>query len=397
MHPLKRFLVIVRAGDRSLHPMWTESEQTRTWDLVVSYYGEDAARYRNPGERRIDDRGPKLPGLHALLARETFWRDYDYVWLPDDDLAVNEAGVNRLFEQASSRRLELAQPALSWISFYSHDLTLRSPSFRLRYTNFVEIMAPCFSRDFLATCLPTFAENRSGWGLDYLWPRLLPGGQRLCAILDEVQITHTRPVGGPNYVWYQFRLQVAAAELFDSLGEVAVAVASHLGLLDEARLIEEPRGRFGNHLFGTFARDFRTSDGRFLIVLALTPRQWRSLAEATGLPFDRIGADLTDEGERWRHREEICALLEPWVAARSQREVAETFERHQVLWGPYRTFKELLAEEPLASAPAASPLRFDDHKRAPAPAAPVLGGDTEEVLREAGEDVEKLRREGTIA
>jgi crotonobetainyl-CoA:carnitine CoA-transferase CaiB-like acyl-CoA transferase len=108
-------------------------------------------------------------------------------------------------------------------------------------------------------------------------------------------------------------------------------------------------------------------------VLALTPRQWRSLAEATGLPFDRIGADLTDEGERWRHREEICALLEPWVAARSQREVAETFERHQVLWGPYRTFKELLADEPLASAPAASPLRFDDQTRAPAPAAPAGG------------------------
>lgn len=29
-------------------------------------------------------------------------------------------------------------------------------------------------------------------------------------------------VGGPNYVWYQFRLQVAAAEQFDAIGEVAV-------------------------------------------------------------------------------------------------------------------------------------------------------------------------------
>jgi 2-methylfumaryl-CoA isomerase len=182
-----------------------------------------------------------------------------------------------------------------------------------------------------------------------------------------------------------------------SLGEVAVAVASHLGLLDEARLIEEPRGRFGNHLFGSFARDFRTSEGRYLIVLALTPRQWRSLAEATGLPFDEIGSDLAGEGERWRHRDEICALLEPWMAARSQAEVAETFEHHQVLWGPYRTFKELLADEPLASAPAASPLRFGDHTREPAPPAPELGADTEEVLREAGEDVEELRAAGTIA
>ena len=29
-------------------------------------------------------------------------------------------------------------------------------------------------------------------------------------------------IGGPNYVWYQFRLQVAAAELYGSLGEAAV-------------------------------------------------------------------------------------------------------------------------------------------------------------------------------
>jgi 2-methylfumaryl-CoA isomerase len=182
-----------------------------------------------------------------------------------------------------------------------------------------------------------------------------------------------------------------------SLGEVAVTVASHLGLLDEARLTEEPRGRFGNHLFGSFARDFRTSDGRFLIVLALTPRQWRSLAEATGLPFDRIDADLFDEGERWRHRDEICALLEPWVGARTQAEVAEAFEANQVLWGPYRTFKELMAEEPLAASPAASPLRFDDETGAPAPPGPRLGADTETVLREAGEDVEELRRTGVIA
>ena len=29
-------------------------------------------------------------------------------------------------------------------------------------------------------------------------------------------------VGGPNYAWYQFRLQVAAAELYDDVGELAV-------------------------------------------------------------------------------------------------------------------------------------------------------------------------------
>jgi 2-methylfumaryl-CoA isomerase len=175
-----------------------------------------------------------------------------------------------------------------------------------------------------------------------------------------------------------------------------VAVASHLGLLEEARLVEEPRGRFGNHLYGTFARDFRTADGGFVIVLALTPRQWRSIEKATGLPFDRIAADLGDEGERWRHREEICALLEPWIGARTRERLARVFEEHRVLWGPYRTFKELIAEEPLAAAPRATPLRFGEEDPAPAPEGPELGADTEAVLRELGEDVDELRAKGVI-
>ena len=33
---------------------------------------------------------------------------------------------------------------------------------------------------------------------------------------------HYGAIGGPNYAWYQFRLLVAAAELFDSLSEAAV-------------------------------------------------------------------------------------------------------------------------------------------------------------------------------
>ena len=182
-----------------------------------------------------------------------------------------------------------------------------------------------------------------------------------------------------------------------SLAEVALVVANHLGLLAEAQLVEEPRGRFGNHVYGTFGRDFRTRDGRYVMVLALTPRQWRGLVEATGLPFDRIEADLAQEGERWRHREELCALLERWVAERPLAEVRDLFERHQVLWGPYRTFKEVLEADAEAWRPPATALDFGEAERRAAQPPPALGGDTEEVLREAGEDVEALRAAGVIA
>ena len=194
----KRFLVIVRAGDRSLHPGWTNSVSTRNWDLIASYFGSDPELYRTDGEVRIDDQGPKWPGLHALLTRDQRWRDYDYVWLPDDDLAIDETRINRLFALVASSELQLAQPTLSWVSFYSYEQTLRHPSFRLRYTNFVEVMAPCFESSFLARCLPTLAENQSGWGLGYVWARTLADPARGCAMIDEVELTHTRPVGGPN-------------------------------------------------------------------------------------------------------------------------------------------------------------------------------------------------------
>jgi hypothetical protein len=198
MNHQRRFLVVVRAGDHSLHPAWLGDPATRTWDLVVSYYGSDPTLYRSAEENRVDDPGAKIAGLNALLTRDPFWKQYEYVWLPDDDLDATQGGIDEMFALVARLRLPLAQPALSWASYYSFFSTVASPSFFVRFTNYVEVMAPCFSRDFLERCLPTFPESVSGWGIDEIWPHLLRDGER-CAILDATQVTHTRPLGGPNY------------------------------------------------------------------------------------------------------------------------------------------------------------------------------------------------------
>lgn len=196
----KRYLVIVRAGDRSLHPNWLAGPGERTWDLVVSYFGDHPDRFRSAQETRVDDKGSKWQGLHALLSRDDFWRRYDYVWLPDDDLATDTATVNALFRQSAELDLAICQPALSWKSHFSHPVTIRHPSFSVRWTNFVEVMAPCFERRFLDECLPSFGETMSGWGLDWLWPHRLPPAARRCAVIDAVQVTHTRAIGaGTSY------------------------------------------------------------------------------------------------------------------------------------------------------------------------------------------------------
>jgi 2-methylfumaryl-CoA isomerase len=141
------------------------------------------------------------------------------------------------------------------------------------------------------------------------------------------------------------------------------------------------------------------------MVLALTPRQWRSLAEATGMSGEfrnleaRLGLYFNNEGDRWRGRQEICELLQSWIGVRTLPSVAAAFDAQKVLWGPYQTFKELVGEDPRASSSNSlfadvehpdlgtfptpgSPLRFGAASAVPPKPAPKLGEHTEEVLRE---------------
>ena len=115
--------------------------------------------------------------------------------MAEDDLACTCADINRFFDICRQERLDLAQPALALDSYFNLAITLESPCFRLRYTSFVEIMAPCFSADALVKVLPTLKESLSGYGLEELWVMLLGEGASV-AIIDEVpNASHTADGG----------------------------------------------------------------------------------------------------------------------------------------------------------------------------------------------------------
>ena len=197
--PKRRNLVVVRADEHSLHTQWARNttQADRNWDLCVSFYGaaenlpgEDAAEYRV-----LQNTERKYQALYACMHRGSPLWEYDHIAFPDDDLLVSWRDWNDLFNTCREFRLELAQPALSRSGFIAHDICAQEERYRLRYTSFVEIMTPIFSRAALEICVSTFARSASGFGLDNIWPKLLGDPTDRIAIIDGTPIFHTRPQG----------------------------------------------------------------------------------------------------------------------------------------------------------------------------------------------------------
>ena len=196
---MKPYLALFRAGKNSLHPSAVAQLDEQNFDYALSYFGDD-----NPPAKGAvfvhRQKGAKWPGLAATLAEYAdVISQYRYVWLPDDDLLCDPHQVSRMFAICDELQLDLAQPALTRDSYFTHLMTLQHSEFQLRFTNFVEIMAPVLSAAMLKRVLPTLEGSISGYGLDNLWPRMTQLGK--VAIIDETPVKHTRPVGGPNYVF----------------------------------------------------------------------------------------------------------------------------------------------------------------------------------------------------
>ena len=100
------------------------------------------------------------------------------------------------------------------------------------------------------------------------------------------------------------------------LQDMALSAVSATGYIGEAVINQTDRPRFGYEIFGTFGRDFRTRDGRYVMVCIFSDRHLAALAKAGGFgdAFAAIekkkGVDLTLEADRWNARAELAAVIE---------------------------------------------------------------------------------------
>ena len=189
-----------------------------------------------------------------------------------------------------------------------------------------------------------------------------------------------------------------------ALSDVALSAVAALGHIAEAQILNSERERIGNELYGALGRDYTTADGKRVIAVAITKRQWQALCSACEMTeamehlADQEGLDLSEnEGDRFKAREKIHPHIHAWCQTKSFSEIQRIWDDLGVCWGPYQTFKELVENDQRVSESnpmfttinqvgigeyltPGSPLNFKGIGRSAPLPAPLLGEHTTEIL-----------------
>ncbi|MEO3757287.1 CoA transferase [Mycobacterium sp. B14F4] len=205
------------------------------------------------------------------------------------------------------------------------------------------------------------------------------------------------------------------------LENVALATAGNLSFLTEVMVNGTTRERIGNSVYGQYGQDFTSSDGVSFMVVALTGRHFRDLAELTGTAkavaalAETLGADFADEGQRFEHRDALSGLFGEWFGTHTAQEITAALSATSVLWERYRTFAEAATEANVIANPMFTPLaqpRIGTYlapglpmsiggQYPPAVPSPALGDDTTSVLGDwlglTADEVDRLVESGTVA
>ena len=140
----------------------------------------------------------RRPGHKLQLAKELLQPEsceqYDYIFVWDADIDISSFSVMRFLELLYCNKVQLAQPALTGNSFFTWELTLQRPDKPGRFTDFVEIMVPCFSVDAWRTFREMIYLDRNPWGYGYdLFAKTVCGFDSM-AIVDSTPVRHLQPV-----------------------------------------------------------------------------------------------------------------------------------------------------------------------------------------------------------
>jgi len=209
-----------------------------------------------------------------------------------------------------------------------------------------------------------------------------------------------------------------------ALSDIAFAMTGHLGFIQEATINQEDRKGYGNYLYGAYGSEFESKDGRWLYIVVVTGYMWKELLKVLGIGDEiaaiesKLGLDFKKEGDRFLASDEISEPIRAWCSQRTLAEIDAAFKGTGVCWGPYRTFMQMLKEDPRVSTAnpmfseleqpgigkflvPGTPIDFGAFDREPPRRAPILGEHTDEILSQdlgmSDSEIGQLRDVGIVA
>jgi hypothetical protein len=173
-------------SSRSAHDLWLKGGE-RSFDVALYVYRGELE------DDRVDyiahRKGFKFENLYDFSVHCDLLQ-YEAVWVVDDDIQMQTAEIDRMFEIFSRNRLQIAQPAYAKESHTSWELCFVDEAYHLRFSNFCENGVVVFSRNALRKCLPVMKDLKTGWGSEYLFYKLIGEPERGVAIIDDVLCYH---------------------------------------------------------------------------------------------------------------------------------------------------------------------------------------------------------------
>lgn len=207
------------------------------------------------------------------------------------------------------------------------------------------------------------------------------------------------------------------------LQDVATASIANMGMLAEVLITGANRARLGNAVYGAFGRDFITADGKRLMIMAITPKQWAGLIKVLDIKDEISALEAThglsfaqDEGVRFEHRSALFALVGAKVKTWHYADLDKAFAAEGCCYGPYQTMRQavdsptLVTQNPIFGTPAnPSGLAYPAPgamatipqftRGAPQPA-PYLGQDSEMILAErlglSADEIDSIKAQGLV-
>jgi hypothetical protein len=143
--------------------------------------------------------GGKFPNVNAIVAAAEAPAQR-WTVLIDSDVTLPPRFFDNFVALAEAFDLAIAQPALTWRSYHSHDITRRRPWALARETRFVEIgPLTAFREDAAGLLLPFDNAVGMGWGLDLHWPAVAREHGLRMGIVDATPVGHEQEPFGTRY------------------------------------------------------------------------------------------------------------------------------------------------------------------------------------------------------